>query len=100
MMSQDYWSWPESNWKSADVDRPKAKTVTAGVDVGVNSTQAAIMCDGELYCYANIRTGRDSRGSAARAMEQALESTGMKVKDIQRIVATGYGREKVPFAQK
>jgi bzd-type benzoyl-CoA reductase Q subunit len=100
-MTEEYWDWPESRWASADIDRKKAKTIVAGVDVGVVSTQAVVMCDDELYCYANMRTGPDgSNDSAVKAMEQALQGTGMKVEDIHSIVATGYGRKKVQFAQK
>lgn len=99
-MTQEYWRWPESRWTSADIDWEKANTITAGVDVGVVSSQAVVMCDDELYCYANMRTGPDSGESATKAMAQALESTGMKVKDIHYIVGTGYGRKNISFAQK
>ena len=100
-MTEEYWRWPESRWTSTDIDWKKANTIVAGVDVGAVSTQTAVMCDDELYCYANIRTGPDgSNNSAVKAMERALQDTGMKVEDIHSIVATGYGRKKVLFAQK
>lgn len=99
-MTQEYWRWTEYNWKNPDIDWRKASIVTAGVDVGSVSSQAAILCDGELYAYSNIRTGSNSPDSARKAMDFALEGTGMKREDIQYIVGTGYGRVNVPFAHR
>lgn len=99
-MTQEYWRWPESRWIASDVDWKKADRITGGVDVGAVSSEAVVMCDDKLYCYAIIRTGPDSGGSAVRAMERALEGTGMKVGDIHYTVGTGYGRKNVPFAQQ
>ncbi len=99
-MVQEYWRWPESSWTSMDIDWKKAKSITAGVDAGSNSTQAAIMCDNRLFGYANLRTGPDHSASAKAAMEQALGKSGMKVKDIKYIVGTGWGSRNIPFAQK
>jgi bzd-type benzoyl-CoA reductase Q subunit len=99
-MTAEYWKWPESSWVSSNLDWKKAETVTAGVDIGSVSSQAAVMCDGELYCYANMRTLPDSRQSAVSAMQKALEGTGMNVDNIGRTVATGYGRKNVPFANE
>jgi bzd-type benzoyl-CoA reductase Q subunit len=70
------------------------------VDVGSVSTQAVILVDGKLYAYSNMRTGSSSPDSARRAMDRALEDTGMSLTDIHYIVGTGYGRVNVPFAQR
>ncbi|MBI4296026.1 MAG: benzoyl-CoA reductase, bzd-type, subunit Q [Chloroflexi bacterium] len=99
-MTQEYWRWPESRWTASDVDCKKANTITAGVDVGAVSTQAVVMCDDKLFSYANMRTGPDSAGSARRALEWALEGTGLKAGDIKASVGTGYGRKNVPGAQQ
>jgi bzd-type benzoyl-CoA reductase Q subunit len=100
MTQQEYWRWPESRWTAPDKDWRKAKIITAGVDVGSVSSQAVIMTDGELYAYGNMRTGSNSPDSAQRAMDRALEGTGMKMEDIQYIVGTGYGRINIPFATR
>jgi predicted CoA-substrate-specific enzyme activase len=92
-MTQEYWKWPESS-------RKKAKTTSAGVDVGTDSTQAAILCDNRLFGYANLRTGPDYRASAQTALEQAMGKSGMKIKDIKYIVGTGWGSRNVTFAEK
>lgn len=99
-MTQEYWRWPESRWTSEDIDWKKSKTVTAGVDIGSNSTQSAIMCDNLLFGYANLRTGPDYRESAGAAMRQALGKSAMTLKDIRYTVGTGWGSRNVSFAQK
>jgi len=97
-MEIQYWQWPESEWCSQEIDRKKVKIVTAGVDVGAASSNAAIMCDGELYAYSIIHTGADSRASALKVMDKALKVAGMKMEDILYSVSTGYGKANAPFA--
>ena len=99
-MTAEYWRWPESRWTAPDKDWTRAEIVSAGVDVGLVSTQAVIMIDGELFAYSSMRTGSDSPESARKAMNWALEGTRMKLEDIKYIVGTGYGRVNVPFANK
>jgi benzoyl-CoA reductase subunit A len=97
---KEFWRWPEQRWTSPDIDWKKGKVISAGVDVGSLSTQAVIMVDGELYAFSNMRTGANSPDSAKKAMDWALEGTGMTLKDIRYCVGTGYGRVNVPMAQK
>lgn len=97
---KELWRWTESRWTSPDIDWRKGKTITAGVDVGSVSTQAVIMVDGELYAYSNMRTGSDSPDSANRAMNWAMEGTGLTPDKIQYCIGTGYGRVNVPMAQR
>lgn len=99
-MSQEYWRWKEYNWRDENIDWKEANTITAGVDVGSVSSQTVVMTDGELFAYSNMRTGSDSPDSARKAMDWALEGTGMKLEAIKYVVGTGYGRVNVPFAQK
>jgi bzd-type benzoyl-CoA reductase Q subunit len=97
---KEYFRWDEYNWKNPDIDWKNGKIVTAGVDVGSVSTQAVIMVDGQLYAFANMRTGYNSPMSAVNAIDWAMDSTGLKLDDIHFTVGTGYGRVKVPFAKK
>ena len=97
---KEFWRWKEYNWRDPDKDWRSAEAITAGVDVGSVSSQAVIMTDGEIYAYSNMRTGSDSPDSARKAMNWALEDTGMKLDDIVYIVGTGYGRVNVPFAHR
>ena len=97
---QEYWRWTESRWTAPDKDWKSADIISAGVDVGSVSSQAVVLVDGELYCYANMRTGSDSPDSANRAMNWALEDTGLSIDKLHYSVGTGYGRVNVPFAQR
>jgi bzd-type benzoyl-CoA reductase Q subunit len=99
-MAQEYWRWPESRWTSGDIDWKKAKEITAGIDIGAVSSQAVIMCDGEMYAYSNLRTGPKSKESAKKTIDRALEGTGIALKNIRNIVATGYGGTGATFAGK
>ena len=96
----EYWRWKEYNWQSPDVDPRQAAVISAGVDVGSVSSQAVVMADGQIYAYANMRTGSNSPESAEKAMKWALKDTGLTLDDIHFTVGTGYGRVNVPFAQK
>jgi bzd-type benzoyl-CoA reductase Q subunit len=95
---KEYWRWEESNWHNPDLDCKKAGIVTAGVDIGSVSSQAVVICDGELCAYSNMRTGSDSPNSALKAINWALKGTGLTLEDIHYTVGTGYGRVNVPFA--
>lgn len=98
---KEYWRWEET----VSVDQAKnwrdAKFITAGVDVGSVSSQAVVMCDGELYGYSSMRTGSNSPDSARNVINGVLEKTdGMTLDNIHFVVGTGYGRVNVPFANK
>jgi bzd-type benzoyl-CoA reductase Q subunit len=99
-MEKEYWRWPESRWTSPDIDWKAGDIIAAGVDVGSVSSQAVVMVDGKLYCYSSTRTGSDSPQSARKAIDKAMEDTGMTLEDIQYTVGTGYGRVNVPFANR
>jgi bzd-type benzoyl-CoA reductase Q subunit len=96
----EFWRWAESRWTSPDLNWEKASIVTCGVDVGSVSTQAVVMADGEICCYANMRTGSDSPDSARRALQRALEGTDLTLERIHHTVGTGYGRVNVPFSHR
>ena len=100
MTTTEFWRWKEYNWKNDNLDWRDADVVSAGVDVGSVSSQAVIMVDGELYSYSNMRTGSSSPESAHKAIEGAMENTGMTLDDINFVVGTGYGRVNVPFSNK
>jgi len=99
-MEKEYWRWPESRWTAPDIDWKSGDIISAGVDVGSVSSQAAVMVDGQLFCYSNIRTGSDSPESAQKAMDKALEDTDLPLEGVHHTVGTGYGRVNVPFANR
>jgi bzd-type benzoyl-CoA reductase Q subunit len=97
---QEFWRWPERRWTSPDIDWKSGDIVSLGIDVGSVSTQAVIMVDGKIYAFGNMRTGSQSVDSAQRALNWALEGTGMTENDITYCVGTGYGRVNVPMAKR
>jgi len=96
----EYWRWKEYRWHDENIDPRKGQLITAGVDVGSVSSQAVIVIDGKLYAFSNMRTGSDSPTSALKAMDWAMEGTGMTPDDLGFVIGTGYGRVNVPFAHK
>jgi bzd-type benzoyl-CoA reductase Q subunit len=97
---KEFWRWKEYNWHDEGMNWKDAKVITSGIDVGSVSSQAVIMADGKLYAYSNMRTGSSSPDSAQKAVDWAMENTGMKLENIRFTVGTGYGRVNVPFANK
>ncbi|BBO81008.1 2-hydroxyglutaryl-CoA dehydratase [Desulfosarcina ovata subsp. sediminis] len=96
----EFWRWDEYNWKDDTKDWHDAAVISAGVDVGSVSSQAVILVDGELFATASMRTGHNSPKSAINAINWAMKDTGLTLDDIHFTVGTGYGRAKVPFADK
>ena len=96
-MTKEYWKWPESAWISAEIDWRKSEKITAGLDIGTTSSQAAILCDGKLFGYANVHTGVDFRRAGA-ILEKAAGDSGMTLKDIGAVAGTGWGASHIAFA--
>ena len=95
----EYWKWPEVVWVSQGADW-NAAGITAGVDAGTTSTQAAVMRAGELLGYASIHTGADFGKAAESALAQATNGAGLKPEDIPVIAGTGFGKKNISFAAK
>jgi predicted CoA-substrate-specific enzyme activase len=73
----------------------------AGIDVGSLSTEAVILDERqEIVCYSIIETGANSTQAAGKALEIALAQADLRRSCLKRIVATGYGRVSVPFADR
>lgn len=71
----------------------------AGVDIGSTMTKVVIMNDSVLASVIGP-TGPEHRKLANRVMEEALKKAKLSFGEITYIVATGYGRINVPFADK
>jgi predicted CoA-substrate-specific enzyme activase len=71
----------------------------AGVDIGSTMTKVVIM-NGAVLASVIGPTGPEHRKLANRVMEEALAKAGLSFDDITYVVATGYGRINVPFADK
>lgn len=98
MIQQDFWKWPESIQIPASEDLKKATKITAGVDIGTTSAQVAIMCDGDLAGWANIYSGVDFAATAKALFDKVLGDSGVQIKDIQSIGATGFAASHATYA--
>ncbi len=74
--------------------------ITAGVDIGSLTAKAVVLRDNKITGYAVISSGPDVTAVAGRALALALESAELRQTDLGAVVATGYGRAKVPMAGK
>ncbi len=73
--------------------------IVAGIDSGSTSTNAVIIdANRRILGFSIIPTGAKSIESAYRALEEALKTSGIKMEDLSYIVATGYGRISIHFA--
>ncbi len=65
---------------------------TMGVDVGSASSKVVILEDGiRVVVQKAVQLGTGSSGPQ-RVLEEALTESGLKMEDMTRVVATGYGR--------
>mgnify|MGYP000793928214 FL=1 len=65
---------------------------TMGVDVGSASSKVVILEDGiRVVTEKVVQLGTGSSGPQ-RVLEEALEASGLRMEDMARVVATGYGR--------
>lgn len=69
--------------------------ITAGVDLGSDYTQAAVVADGETIGRGETRTGFDLDAARDRALEAALSGAGMGPGELAAVAATGGGRKSV-----
>ncbi len=73
--------------------------LTAGIDIGSRSSKAVILCDGKICASAinfDVHLAVAKRG--LQVLEEALLKTSYNQKDLNAIVATGYGRISAPYA--
>ncbi len=73
-----------------------------GCDVGSTYTKAVILDeDGKMMADTTIKSKINSEQSAKIAMKEVLDKVGLKSsEDLEYLIGTGYGRNKVPFADE
>ena len=74
--------------------------IFAGIDIGSRAAKAVIINDGSILSSVIRDTGPESVKTANMAIEEALKGPGLSLNDVHYIVATGYGRVLVPFANE
>lgn len=74
--------------------------LTAGIDVGSISAKAAVVRDGRLIGTRVMLTGYNSRNAGEKVFSDLLADLGIAREAMDRVVATGYGRNSVDVADK
>lgn len=73
----------------------------AGVDVGSLATKCVVVDrTGRVAARATLPTGVSGPAAARDAFEQALAAAAIAAADVAATVGTGYGRNRVPFADR
>ena len=71
------------------------------MDLGSTMTKVVIVnSDEEMCASVTYHTGAEHRRMANKVMEEALEQAGLSIDEIAYVIATGYGRINVPFADR
>lgn len=71
-----------------------------GIDIGSTSGEAVILNGNGILASSIVDTGYNSRRAAELALEKALADSGLARAQIGPIVATGYGRIAIEFADR
>ncbi len=75
--------------------------MVAGIDIGSSTSKAVILKDAQVLSYSIISTGAESVGTADKVMNEAVRKiAGLSPEKVEYIIATGYGRVIVPFANE
>ena len=72
----------------------------AGIDIGSRGAKVVIMKEDEIVSDYIADTGLESIKVSTAVMDEALERANLTLNDIDYVVATGYGRAVVPFANE
>ncbi|MBI5506481.1 MAG: 2-hydroxyglutaryl-CoA dehydratase [Deltaproteobacteria bacterium] len=73
--------------------------IFAGVDVGSMTAEAVLFDDDELLASTVLVATPNPVTSATIVMDTVLAQAGLRAAEIAYCVSTGYGRERIPFAQ-
>ncbi|MDD5476462.1 MAG: acyl-CoA dehydratase activase [Syntrophales bacterium] len=77
------------------------KIYFAGIDLGSTMTKVVIVNEhGKTLAALIGPTGAEHRRLANKVMTDALAMAGVKFQDLSHVIATGYGRINVPFADR
>ena len=73
-----------------------------GCDVGSTYTKAVILDEaGKIVADTTMRSKIQAEASARLAMDEVCKKAGLKSsEDLEYLIGTGYGRNKVPFADE
>ena len=72
----------------------------AGIDIGSRAAKAVVMKDSSILSSVIGDTGPESVKTSYMTIKEVLKRAGLSLDDVEYIVATGYGRVLVPFANE
>jgi len=72
--------------------------ITAGIDIGSLTTKCVFYNGEKMIGYYISRSGHEFERVGGEVYQNALKESNLKKDDIKFIMATGYGRYSVPFA--
>ena len=78
----------------------KKGKIFAGIDVGSMTAKSVILDRSGIRSFHVMQTGSDPRKAGEVVFQAALDRGGLRKGDIEYVVATGYGRISLPFADK
>lgn len=78
----------------------RTQMITAGIDMGAKNIRVVIIRDGEVLARKERPGGFDMTESAKGVFQEALYAAGLRMEQIEKIVATGAGRETAPYAHE
>lgn len=74
--------------------------LVCGIDVGSRNVSAVILDNNAILAHCIITSGEEGASIARRVIAEALAKTTFNFNDIKYTVATGCGRNSVPFANR
>ena len=72
----------------------------AGIDIGSSTTKVVVLNERDTVASSITDTTPESSEMAGSILAEALSGRSLGPKDISYVVATGYGRVNVPFANR
>lgn len=73
--------------------------IVAGIDIGSLSTETVLIDENRtILSYSIVFTGANSKKASNASFEEAIDLAVVKREDIGYVLSTGYGRERVDFA--
>lgn len=74
--------------------------ITVGIDVGSITTKAVVLRDGNIISEKITATGYQVQAAADTVFADVLSEAKLQIVDVGAVVATGYGRNRVSFADR
>ena len=74
--------------------------LVAGIDVGAATAKAVVLNANEILSSHVLPTGESVERAAESVMEETLDTTHLSLKEVDYVIATGYGRRAVAFADE